>query len=75
MLYLSEYSAGLVYYRTNDSTTIFHLVSIIEMLSLLARDKILLKHVQKIDAFGLYGTGPNDKKKSSASPCTPPAKS
>jgi hypothetical protein len=38
------------------------------MLSLLARDKILLKQVQKIDAFGLYGTGPKDKKKSSASP-------
>jgi hypothetical protein len=43
MLYLSEYSAGSVFYRTNNSTRILHLVSIIVMLSLfLARDKILL---------------------------------
>jgi hypothetical protein len=46
MLYLSEYFAGLVYYRTNNSTRILHLVSIIVMLSVfLARNKILLKHV------------------------------
>ncbi len=46
MLYLSEYSAGLVYYKTNDLTRILHLVSIIAMLLLFfARDKILLKHV------------------------------
>jgi hypothetical protein len=46
MLYASEYSDGLNYYRTNNLTTILHLVSIIVMLSLfLARDKILLKQV------------------------------
>jgi hypothetical protein len=35
MLYTSEYSAGLNYSRTNNLTTILHLVSIIAMLSLL----------------------------------------
>jgi hypothetical protein len=46
MLYTSEYSAGSNYYRTNNLTTILHLVSIIAMLSLfLTRDKILLKQV------------------------------
>jgi hypothetical protein len=46
MLYLSEYSAGLVYYRTNNLTRILHLVSVIVMLLLfLAHNKILLKHV------------------------------
>jgi hypothetical protein len=49
MLYLSENSAGLVYYRPNYLTRILHLVSIIVMLSLfLARNKILLKHVYVI---------------------------
>ncbi len=44
MLNLSEYSAGSVYYRPNNLTTILHLVSIIVMLLLfLAHDKILLK--------------------------------
>jgi hypothetical protein len=44
MLYLSEYSTGSVYYRTNNLTTILHLVSVIVMLSLfLACNKILLK--------------------------------
>jgi hypothetical protein len=46
MLYLSEYSAGLVYSRTNNLIMILHLVSIIVMLLLfLARDKIILKLV------------------------------
>ncbi len=46
MLYLSEYSAGSVYYRTNNLIRILHLVFIIVMLSLfLAHNKILLKHV------------------------------
>jgi hypothetical protein len=46
MLYLSEYSAGSVYNRTNSLTRILHLVFIIVMLLLfLARNKILLKHV------------------------------
>jgi hypothetical protein len=46
MLYISEYSAELVYYGTNYVTTILHLVSIIVMLLLfLARNKMLLKHV------------------------------
>jgi hypothetical protein len=46
MLYMSEYSAGSKYYRTNNLTAILHLVSIIAMLLLLlACDKIHLKHV------------------------------
>jgi hypothetical protein len=46
MLYMSEYYTGLVYYRTNNLTTILHVVSIIVMLSLfLACNKILLKHL------------------------------
>jgi hypothetical protein len=47
MFYMSEYSTGLVYYRTNDLTTILHLLSIIVMLSIfLACDKILLKLIE-----------------------------
>jgi hypothetical protein len=46
MLYLSEYSAGLIYYRTNNLTTMLHLVPIIVMLLLIsAHNKILLKLV------------------------------
>jgi hypothetical protein len=46
MLYTSEYSAGSNYYRTNDLSTILHLVSIFAILSLfLACNKIHLKHV------------------------------
>ncbi len=52
---LSEYSAGLVYYRTNDLTRILHLVSIIVMLSLfLARNKILRKLVSHISLSGRW---------------------
>ena len=42
------------------------------MLSLLARDKILLKHVRKIDACGLYGTGPKGMKKKVRQPAHAP---
>jgi hypothetical protein len=55
MLYLSEYSAGLVYYRTNNLRIILHLLSIIVMLSLfLAHNKRVMLVVPLLNSSIYY---------------------